>query len=390
MWVIIMIYLDNAATTFPKPRATVEAVARAMMLYGANPGRSAHRLSLRAAHEVWGCREKLARLIGASDPTHIIFCLNCTDALNMAIQGNIKPGMHVITTALEHNSVLRQLAPLKRSGNIELTILQPDQNGTVTVEQFEQAFTPQTGLVVCTHASNVTGAIQPVAGIGALCRKRGVRFVLDAAQTAGMLDINASAIGCDLIAMPGHKGLYGPMGTGVLYIRPGIEVTPLRLGGTGSSSQSVYQPSDLPERMESGTLNLPGITGLSAGLDFVIEQGALIRERERMLTAQLLDGLHRIPGARVLGPQTADARAGVVSFNIGALPSTDVADALNTLSDNEAQCIAVRAGLHCAPLVHEYYGTLEQGAVRVSVGAFNNSADIETLLAALLDIARNA
>lgn len=384
-----MIYLDNAATTFPKPRATVEAVARAMLLYGANPGRSAHRLSLRAAQEVWACREKLARLIGAPDPTHIIFCLNCTDALNMAIRGSIKPGMRVVTTALEHNSVLRQLAPLKRTGEIELEILQPGPDGTVAPAQFQRALTPRADLVVCTHASNLTGAIQPVAEIAALCRRAGARFVLDAAQTAGLLDIDATALGCDLIAMPGHKGLYGPMGTGALFIAEGVELEPLRVGGTGSSSQSVYQPADLPERMESGTLNLPGIAGLSAGLDFVASEGARIRARERALIEQLLRGLSGIPGVRVLGPQTAAARAGVVSFNLGALPSTDVADALGTLSTDEARCIAVRAGLHCAPLAHEHYGTLEQGAVRVSVGAFNSQADIAAALDAIDDIARS-
>lgn len=383
-----MIYLDNAATTFPKPSATVEAFARAMLLYGANPGRSAHSLSLRAAREVWACREKLAALIGAPDPARIVFCLNCTDALNMAIRGSIRPGMHVITTSLEHNSVLRQLAPLRRSGRIELTILQPGPDGAVSASQFEQAFTPRTSLVVCTHASNVTGAIQPVAQIGALCRRMGVRFVLDAAQTAGLIDVSAPGMCCDLIAMPGHKGLYGPMGTGALYIGPGIELEPLRVGGTGSSSQSVYQPADLPERMESGTLNLPGIAGLSAGLDFVAEQGERIRLRERALMERLISGLKSMPGARILGPQTAALRAGVVSFNLGGASSTDVADALNSLDAGGARSIAVRAGLHCAPLAHEHYGTLEQGAVRISLGAFNVESDIDAALNALEDCSR--
>ncbi len=357
MWVIIMIYLDNAATTFPKPRATVEAVARAMMLYGANPGRSAHRLSLRAAHEVWACREKLARLIGASDPTHIIFCLNCTDALNMAIQGSIKPGMHVITTALEHNSVLRQLAPLKRSGNIELTILQPDQNGTVTVEQFEQAFTPQTGLVVCTHASNVTGAIQPVAGIGALCRKRGVRFVLDAAQTAGMLDINASAIGCDLIAMPGHKGLLGPQGTGLLLC--GRDPEPLMQGGTGSISAEQDMPDFLPDRGEAGTVNVPGICGLAAGLSHIRRVGiSSIAVREERETARAAGGLRRLGVPVFTGPH----QAGVLSF----LPPDG--DCEKAAQDFAARGVALRAGLHCAPTAHESAGTLQTGTLRASFG----------------------
>ena len=376
-----MIYLDNAATTFPKPRSTVVEAARAMLFFGANPGRSAHSLSLRAAREVWSCRERLAELLSAPDPAHIVFCLNCTDALNIAVQGSLRPGMHVITTALEHNSVLRQLAHLNSSGAIRLTILQPGSDGTVAAAQFERAISPDTSLVICTHASNVTGAIQPVAEIGALCRARGVRFVLDAAQTAGIIPINVKAIGCDLAAMPGHKGLYGPMGTGALYIADGVDVQPLRRGGTGSSSQSVYQPDEMPERLESGTLNLPGIAGLRAGIEFVMQRGDAARKSERVLVEKLLFGLKTIPNARILGPQSAAGRVGVVSFNIGSMPSTDVADALNSRG------IAVRAGLHCAPLAHEHYGTLEQGAVRVSLGAFNTEAEIDNLLNALRKIA---
>ena len=286
-----MIYLDNAATTFPKPRSTVVEAARAMLFFGANPGRSAHSLSLRAAREVWSCRERLAELLSAPDPARIIFCLNCTDALNIAVQGSLRPGMHVITTALEHNSVLRQLAHLNSSGAIRLTILQPGSDGTVAAAQFERAISPDTSLVICTHASNVTGAIQPIVEIGALCRARGVRFVLDAAQTAGIIPVNVKAIGCDLAAMPGHKGLYGPMGTGALYVADGVDVQPLRRGGTGSSSQSVYQPDEMPERLESGTLNLPGIAGLRAGIEFVMQRGDAARNSECVLMEKLLFGL---------------------------------------------------------------------------------------------------
>ena len=352
-----------------------------MLFFGANPGRSAHSLSLRAAREVWSCRERLAELLSAPDPARIVFCLNCTDALNIAVQGSLRPGMHVITTALEHNSVLRQLAHLNSSGAIRLTILQPGSDGTVAAAQFERAISPDTSLVICTHASNVTGAIQPVVEIGALCRARGVRFVLDAAQTAGIIPVNVKAIGCDLAAMPGHKGLYGPMGTGALYIADGVDVQPLRRGGTGSSSQNVYQPDEMPERLESGTLNLPGIAGLRAGIEFVMQRGDATRKSERVLMEKLLFGLKTIPNARILGPQSAAGRVGVVSFNIGSMPSTDIADALNSRG------IAVRAGLHCAPLAHEHYGTLEQGAVRVSLGAFNTEAEIDNLLNALRKIA---
>lgn len=415
-----MIYLDNAATTFPKPRTVPQAVARAMMFYGANPGRSAHRASLRAAQETWLCREALSELLGAPNPARMIFCLNCTDALNMAIQGSLRPGMHVITTALEHNSVLRQLAPLNSAGIIRLTILHPDESGIVTAKQFAEAmesndtskehvqsaqsaaaspqFTlpinflqqlsegraslPDT-LVICTHASNVTGAIQPVCEIGALCRAHGARFILDAAQTAGIIPIDLAHIGCDLAALPGHKGLYGPMGTGVLYIADGANIEPLRKGGTGSSSQSIYQPGDMPECMESGTLNLPGIAGLRAGVEFVRKNGGELREREQALSLRLIRGLGQIPGMRILSPTHTSSRVGVISFNIGDIPSTEVADALEAGDMH----IAVRAGLHCAPLAHEHCGTLQQGAVRISLGAFNTESDVDAALDALEKLA---
>ena len=281
---------------------------------------------------MWSCREAIGRnCLARADPARIIFCLNCTDALNIAVQGSLRPGMHVITTALEHNSVLRQLAHLNSSGAIRLTILQPGSDGTVAAAQFERAIPPDTSLVAArTHASNVTGAIQPIVEIGALCRARGVRFVLDAAQTVGIIPVNVKAIGCDLAAMPGHKGLYGPMGTGALYIADGVDVQPLRRGGTGSSSQSVYQPDEMPERLESGTLNLPGIAGLRAGIEFVMQRGDAARNSECVLMEKLLFGLKTIPNARILGPQSAAGRVGVVSFNIGSMPSTDVADALNS------------------------------------------------------------
>lgn len=380
-----MVYLDNAATTFPKPRDVVTEVARAMMFFGANPGRSAHSLSLRAAREAWQCREALAKLLNAPDPARIVFCLNCTDALNIAVQGSLHPGMHVITTALEHNSVIRQLAHLNTSGAIRLTILQPNESGTVSAEQFARAFTPDAGLAICTHASNVTGVIQPIAEIGAVCRKKGVRFIIDAAQTAGIIPLDVQAIGCDMAAMPGHKGLYGPMGTGALYIADGVNIAPLRRGGTGSSSQSVYQPDDMPERLESGTLNLPGIVGLRAGIEFVAQRGREARIAEQALVETLIAGLNAIPQARIIGPQSASARVGVVSFNIGAIPSTYIADELNRRG------IAVRAGLHCAPLAHEHYGTLEQGAVRASLSAFNVEKDISDFLNALeLIVSKNS
>lgn len=375
-----MIYLDNAATSFPKPESVLRAAYGAMSKLGANPGRSGHRLSLAAGRVVANCREALANLMGVDAPERVVFCFNCTDALNTAIFGMLSPGDHVIATALDHNASLRPLTGLEDRGVISLDILEPDETGVVSAAQIQETIKPETRLVALAHASNVTGAIQPAAEIGAVCREAGVPFLLDAAQTMGVLDIKPSELSADMVAFPGHKGLFGPGGTGGLWIGEGIELSPLREGGTGSRSESLRQPTEMPDRFESGTLNLPGIAGLLAGARFVGENREAIEAHEKALAARLREGLRNIDGVTVYAPSAPTV--GVVSFNLSGMRSGEAAEQL------DARRIAVRAGLHCAPAIHRVLGTMETGAVRASVGYFNDARDVDALLLSVLDILR--
>lgn len=373
-----MIYLDNAATSFPKPPQVLRAASGVMAKLGANPGRSGHSMSLAAGRVVMRCREALAALLHVDDPERIVFCFNCTDALNLAIRGLPLAGGHVLATALDHNASLRPLCGMAARGEIALDVLMPGADGTITRAQAECALRPDTRLFVLSHASNVTGAVQPAAEIGALCREKGVCFLLDAAQTMGVVPVLPEALCADMIAFPGHKGLLGPMGTGGLWIRPGLTLHPYREGGTGSRSDSPLQPEELPDRYESGTLNLPGLAGLLAGVRFVAAHGDEIRLCEEALTKKLREGLSRLSGVTLYGP--ANGSVGIAAFNIDGMRSGDVADALSRRG------IGVRAGLHCAPLMHRALGTLETGAVRVSPGFFNTDADVDALLAAVDEI----
>lgn len=368
-----MIYLDNAATSFPKPPAVLRTTCGVLERLGANPGRSGHRMSLAAGRIVMNCREALASLLCVKRPERIVLCYNCTDALNLAIHGLVKPGDHVIATALDHNASLRPLHGLKEQGVIELTVLRPEAGAdAVSACQVENALMENTRLVVMAHASNVTGAVQPVEAVGALCRRRGVRLLVDAAQTAGILPVLPGQMQADLVAFPGHKALLGPMGTGVLWIDEGVELRPLREGGTGSQSESVLQPEELPDRYESGTLNLPGIAGLLQGVRFVMARQGEIAAHEAALAQRLYDGLSGIRGVTVYGPR--QPMVGVVSFNVENRRSGEVAEALDRFA------IGVRSGLHCAPLAHGWLDTLETGAVRASPGFFNRPGDIDRLL----------
>ena len=368
-----MIYLDNAATSFPKPQCTAEAMTRALTACGANPGRAGHALALEAGRMVEGCREELAKMLGETDASRVAFMFNATDALNAAIHGVLRTGDHVIATLLEHNSVLRPLSELSRSGVITLTLIAPGEDGMIRAEEIEAAFTPRTRLVVMTHMSNVLGAAQDAAAVGEVCRRHGVLFLLDAAQTAGHLPLAPRAWGVSMLAMPGHKGLLGPHGTGALWVAPGVRLAPLRQGGTGSSSESMYQPRIMPDALESGTLNLPGIAGLLAGLRFALPHREEGRGHIAALCSQLRGLLMEIPGVRVYTPRGAM----LVSFNIAGRASQEVA----SLLDGEG--IAVRGGLHCAPGVHRFLGTLETGAVRVSPGLFNTKEDVAALASAV-------
>ena len=315
------IYFDNAATSHPKSPTVVRAVERALTETNANPGRSGHRAAIEAARTVLDCREKLAALLGAADAMSVVHCFNCTDALNLAIKGSLRAGDHVVTTCLEHNSVLRPLHALAERGRISLTLVPPRPDGFVDPDDIRDALTPHTSLIVCTHASNVTGAIQPVAAIGQVAKAAGVRYLIDGAQALGGMPVNVEALRCDMYAFPGHKSLLGPQGTGGLYIAPGVRLNPLREGGTGTDSHSLVQPDTLPERYESGTVNLPGIAGLAAGCGWVAPRLSQIMMHERELTQALFDGLASMEGVTLYSPSQEAGRAGIVCFNVGDLSS---------------------------------------------------------------------
>ncbi len=375
-----MIYLDNAATSFPKPPEVIRAVSGVMKKIGGNPGRAGHEASLAGGRIISHCRELAAELLGCSSPERIIFCLNCTDALNIALRGTLQWGDEVLVSHAEHNAVMRVLKGYEAQGALSVRVLQPDANGIIAPQSVHEAVTPHTALCVISHASNVTGIIQPVRSIAQVCHAHGVPLLLDAAQTAGTEDLRL--VGADMIAMPGHKGLLGPMGTGILYVGPGMLPRPFREGGTGSASESMLQPSLLPDRLESGTANLPGIAGLVQGIKFVLRHQSAIAQYEQALAGRLRAGLKGIPGITIYGADSAP-RVGLVSFNVGQMESSEVADALNT------RRIAVRGGLHCAPSIHQYLGP-SSGAVRVSVGPFNTEAEIDQALEAIQTIARNS
>lgn len=376
----MQIYFDNAATSSPKPQAVQLAMLDALREFNANPGRSGHAAALRAARCVYEARQALMRLLGAAEEDCICFQFNCTDALNLAIKGSLRRGSHVISTMLEHNSVLRPLSGMSSRGDIALTLISPRQDGFVHPEDIRRQIRKNTRLIAVTHASNVTGAIQPVAAIGRMAREEGIPFLIDGAQALGGMPVDVKRLGCDLYAFPGHKALLGPQGTGGLYLRGGMKLRPLREGGTGTDSDSMLQPDVSPECYEAGTLNLPGIAGLKAGVEQVQANLSSIMMHERELCTALYEGIRAMPEALLYSPRDEAARAGIVSFNLGDLSSSELADALSRRG------IAVRGGLHCAPGAHRLLGTLRRGAVRASVGHANSHAEVETLLRALHDI----
>ena len=365
-----MIYLDNAATSFPKPPQVVSAVTGAMTSIGASPGRGGHQLALRAIRIVQACREEAALLLGMKSPERVIFTRNCTESLNLAIAGTLHRGDEVLCTHAEHNAVMRLLDRHVTCGDVTVRVLPPDRTGVLQPHTLQRFISPRTALVIICHASNVTGVVQPVARLGAVCRENGVPLLVDAAQTAGILDVSPSALHADMVAMPGHKGLLGPQGTGLLALGEGVDPEPLILGGTGSASESVRQPEMLPDRYESGTLNLPGIAGLLCGLRFVRHHRQEICEYEHYLAQRLRSQLSNIPGLRVLGHPDAPS-VSVVSVVPEHMDSSLLTDSL------DASGIAVRGGLHCAPSIHTWLGTLESGAVRFSPGLYNTQQDID-------------
>lgn len=379
-----MIYFDQAASSFPKPKEVTDAVVEALTKYGANPGRGSHALANEAGNKIYEARVQLAQFFGLADPRRVVFTQNATGALNIGIQGlALKHGDHVITTAYEHNSVRRPLERLKSEIGIEITYIQPNHNGEINIEEFEKAITAHTKLLVVTHGSNLTGAIIPIEVLGKISKKHNLIFMVDASQTAGILPLNMEEMNIDLLAFAGHKGLMGPQGTGALLINKNVELKPLITGGTGHFSEKIEQPDELPERLESGTLNTPGIAGLLAGVLFIKEKGLdVIFKHEQLLTDACKKGLKKVNGVTVYGPDEDIKQLAVVSFNIDGVDSQEVAMILD-----QHYKIAVRAGLHCTPLAHQSIGTIGQGGtLRASFGIFNTVDEVEKFVQAIDEI----
>ncbi len=370
-----MIYLDNAATTGKKPPGVIKAVNNALLTLSANPGRGGHRPSLAASAAVYSAREKAAKLFGASGPENVVFTYNCTHSINTVIKGILKPGDHVVTSSLEHNAVMRPLYKTGAEPDIAEVSLTDDN---ITLNEFEKKIKPSTRLVICTGASNVLGRTLPVAQIGALCRSRGIPFAVDAAQTAGVMAIDMKKMNIDYLCIAPHKGLYAPMGIGVLICEKYIENT-LTEGGTGTNSAEMTQPDSLPERLESGTVAVPAIAGMSAGIDYVRSIGTdKIYRHELNLISELYKRLSSLKNVILYTENPARGGfAPVLSFNVKGVPSGEIAAYLSEKG------IAVRGGLHCAPSAHRQIGTLEVGTVRASVSAFNTLSDINALYTAV-------
>ena len=379
-----MIYLDNAATTYPKPECVYEAIMDCMKNYCANPGRAGHKLAMKAAREIYDARENIAKLFNVDNPMNIVFTNNATDSLNLAIKGLVKSGDHIITTSMEHNSVIRPIKALEKN-NVENTVVQCDKDGFLNIEDLKSAIKPNTKLIVTTHASNVCGTLIDIKSVGEVAKENNILYLVDASQTAGVYDIDTKKINVDMIAAPGHKCLLGPQGTGILYIREGLELNILKEGGTGSKSEDLFQPNLLPDKYESGTHNTPGIVGLNQGVKFILEEGIEnIRKHEEDLCEYMLNRLEEVPNIVIYGPKDSKKRAAVISINIGNMDSGEITFLLDSEYD-----IATRSGIHCAPLAHKTLGTLEQGAVRFSLGYFNTKQDIDTAIEALKQIANN-
>ncbi|CBK79530.1 cysteine desulfurase family protein [Coprococcus catus GD/7] len=376
-----MIYLDSSATSFLKPPQVAEAVFRSFNTIG-NAGRGAHAPTLNASRLIYDTREKLAALFGTPDPSRIAFTCNATEALNIAIHGAIHPGEHVITTACEHNSVLRPLY-LKEKEGTELTIIPADKKGRIRYDLLESSVKSNTSAIVLTHASNLSGNVTDLAFVSNFTKKHGLLLIVDASQTAGSLPINVVKMGIDILCFTGHKGLFGPQGTGGLYVREGLTLSPLKSGGSGVHSFDRQHPTDMPTALEAGTLNGHGIAGLNAGLDYILSTGVKnIHAKEISLARRFVNGISDISDLKLYGDIDAPLRTPIISLNIGNMSSASVSDIL--WEDYE---ICVRAGAHCAPLMHKTFGTEKQGAVRFSFSCFNTETEIDTAIRAMHEIA---
>ena len=376
-----MIYFDNAATTMVKPACVVEAVTEAMCSVG-NSGRGVHGGALSASRIIYDTRAALAQLFGAESPDRIAFTANSTQALNMAIKGVLNPGDHVITTALEHNSVLRPLYELEDRG-VQLTVLPADSLGNICYEDFEKAVRSNTKAIVTTHGSNLTGNLLDISRIGAIAEKHDLTYIVDASLTAGVFDIDVQKMHIDILCFTGHKGLLGPQGTGGIYVRDGVEVRPLLSGGSGVQTYLRSHPPQMPTALEAGTLNGHGIAGLGAAVRYLLDTGLpVIREKEQGLMKTFYEAVREIPGITVYGDFTSYNRCAIVSLNVRDYDSGQVSDALS-----EEYGIATRPGAHCAPLMHKALGTVEQGAVRFSFSHYNTEEEIKKAVSALRELA---
>lgn len=376
-----MIYLDNAATTFRKPKEVIEAVAVAMESMG-NAGRGAHEATLSASRMIYETREDISNLFRLGNPKQAAFSANSTESLNTAINGILKPGDHVITTMLEHNSVLRPLYHMEERG-VELTIVPVDKKGRVDYADFEAAVRDNTKAIVCTHASNLTGNLVDIGRIGKICKKHGLLFIVDASQTAGVFPIDMQAMNIDILCFTGHKSLLGPQGTGGICVREGVHVEPLKVGGSGVRTYEKRHPEEMPTALEAGTLNVHGLAGLHAALKYLKETGIdNIRREEQRLMWRFYNGIKDVPAVKIYGDFDTKERAPVVAMNIGDYDSSEVSDELSVTYG-----ISTRPGAHCAPLMHEALGTVGQGAVRFSFSHYNTDEEVDTAIRALRELA---
>lgn len=379
---ITVIYMDNAATTLKKPQEVIDAVVQAMSSMG-NAGRGANEAALGAARMIYDARDRLCHFFGGENPSRLVFTNNSTESLNIALKGILNPEDHVITTVLEHNSVLRPLYQLQESG-VELTIIGCDEKGNIDLCDIESSIKKNTRMIVCTNGSNLTGNYIPLEPIGELAHKNGLLFVVDASQTAGVFPIDVKKMKIDVLCFTGHKGMLGPQGTGGMYVGEGVEIRPFKSGGTGVQTFHKRQPEEMPVRLEAGTLNGHGIAGLLAGVEYLEKTGIdTIREREQMLMRRFYDGIKDIPGLTFYGDFSKKERCPIVTFNIGDYDSGEVSDAL--LMDYG---ISTRPGGHCAPLLHRAFGTVKQGAVRFSFSHYNTEEEVDTAIRAVYELAQ--
>lgn len=376
-----MIYLDNAATTMHKPQAVIDAVVQAMNSLG-NAGRGANEASLSAARIIYDTRDRLAQLFNAENAKRIAFTCNSTESLNIAIKGSLNPGDHAITTALEHNSVLRPLYEMQEQG-VELTVIESDKRGRICYEDFEKAIRPETKVIVCTNGSNLTGNRVDLERVGKIAADHGIRFIVDASQTAGVFEIDVQKMHIDILCFTGHKGLLGPQGTGGIYVREGIELRPLKSGGSGVDTYNTHHPAEMPTALEAGTLNGHGIAGLGAGVKYIMDTGMEhIRETEQHYMWKFYNGVKDIPGVKIYGDFETEDRCPIVTLNIADYDSSEVSDELLMTYG-----ISTRPGAHCAPLMHKALGTVDQGAVRFSFSHFNTEEEIDAAIAAIRELA---